>query len=163
VDGVNWSVLTNVTGAKSAGQNKWLFTRESYTPGSADTHSGGAAIRGGPEKLGMPLANVSSVSVAHGAVLKAEGAVTLPALTVDAEGAGMIDGFSFSTTGMLTVTNMPKMGSATLPVDFRNCTGLDNVANWCLTVDGRISSKISAVVRNGKIAIMKKGLAVVVK
>ena len=113
-----------------------------------------------------PLANVRSVSVAAGATLRAIGTVApIRGLTVDAAGAGTIDGFSFSSDAgcTLNVRNAGRFDFLALPGTYTNVTGLANIANWAVAVDGVTKPSLSAVVKNGAIAIVRKGLLLIVK
>ena len=109
------------------------------------------------------FAHVASVSVAAGATLAAGttlvASATLPltGLTVDAAGAGTLQGFTFAANGTLDVRNLPA-GSMALPGTYLNCEGLDNLANWQVSRDGAVSSRLHAHVRNGVIYVTMPGL-----
>ena len=127
------------------------------TAGSAKTHAGGAKIAGGPENAALALANVESVSVAAGARLVAWGGVApIKGLTVDANGAGAIDGFGFAANGTLDIENMPA-GGATLPGTYVNCTGLENVAGWSISVGGNPTARYKTTVSGGVLRVTPIG------
>ena len=164
LDGIHWDFLTNVVlEANSSG--KWIFSGTKYTAGSAKTHAGGAPLAGGPEGIAPALARVESVSVASDARLVAVGAVApIKGLSVDASGAGTIDGFAFAGDGdgTLNVENLPDDG-ATLPGTYLNCTGFDNVADWSLKVGGEDTKRYRIGYANGVIQIRPVGTAILLR
>ena len=163
IDGIHWDSLTNVT--VSLGAGKWSFSRGAHTAGTADTHTGGCPIAGGPEGTANALEGArSSFSVAEGARLVAQGAATIPGLVVDADGAGTVEGFAFAESGTLTIKNLPKRGGR-LSGAYVNCTGLENVANWTLVNDdnGRSLANWSVVVKDGVITLVPPGVLVIIE
>ena len=162
LDGVHWEVLTNVTSTASKG--KWTFAASSVSAENAATHTGGCPIAGGPKGTANALEGVSSVSVAAGARLVAEGAATIPGLTIDATGAGTVEGFAFAENGTLAVKNMPKHGGE-LPGTYENCTGLENVGNWTLydADKGRDVRGGAVSVSNGKLYVIVPGFILLIK
>ena len=167
LDGIHWDSLTNVT-LESNSDGKWIFSRGSYTAGTARTHSGGAPLAGGPVNPALALANVESVSVAAGArLVSLGGTAPIKGLEVDANGAGTIENFAFAEKGedddcTLDVQNMPR-GGGVLPGTYVNCTGLENVAGWSLKVGGTGTSKMHIVVEGGKIRIVPVGLIMTIR
>ena len=158
LDGIHWDVLTNVT-LTTFPQSDWTFSGGTPTKGSAAMHTGGCPIAGGPEGTANALDGVrASFSVAEGARLVAQGAATIPALTVDANGAGTIEGFVFAENGTLTVRNMPK-GGGTLPGAYVNCIGLENIGGWALydADKGRVARGSTIAVSDGEIRIIAPG------
>ena len=103
-----------------------------------------------------------------GARLVASGYVApIKGLTVDAAGAGTMDGFEFVEKGedgncTLDVKNLPRSGGV-LPGTYENCTGLENVARWSLKVGGTETSKMHAVVEGGKIRIVPVGMIMTIR
>ena len=166
-DGIHWDSLTNIT-VTSFGQTKWSATGGAYTRGTSDTHKGGYPIAGGPTNAVPALANVESVSVAAGArLVSLGGTAPIKGLTVDANGAGTIENFSFAEKGAgndcaLDVTNITPAGGV-LPGTYVNCTGLENVARWSLKVGGTKTSKMHIVVEGGKIRIEPIGLIMTIR
>lgn len=114
------------------------------------------------------LDNVSSVSVAAGATLRAEGDIApLRGITVDAvAGMGTIDGFEFSGDGgTLTVANMDtSAASVTLPGTYSSDGGtLSNVADWNLVVNGRPSTGFSITADGGALKLTRRGLLMLIR
>ena len=162
LDGIHWDSLTNIVLETNVG-NKWMGSGASYSAGNSDTHTGGWPLAGGPEVIVPALANVSSVSVAENARLVAVGPVApLKGLSVDASGAGTIDGFAFAGTGTLNVENLPDDG-ATLPGTYLNSTGLDKVADWSLKVGGEDTKRYRIAYSNGVIQIRPVGTVLLLR
>ena len=163
LDGVHWDFLTNVT--STAAKGKWTFAASSVTADNAATHTGGCPIAGGPEGTANALEGVgASFSVAEGARLVAQGAATIPGLTIDADGVGTVEGFAFAENGTLTVKNMPRSGGM-LPGAYVNCTGFENIGNWTLydADKGRAARGYKLAVSNGTIRIIAPGAMLIVR
>ena len=79
-------------------------------------------------------------------------------LTVDAADAGTIEGFAFAQNGVLNLVNMN--GATVLPGTYTGCTGLENIANWTVKVNGHVRKNIRAVVEDGRIRIMMPGISI---
>ncbi len=156
-DGVHWDSLTNIT-VTSFGQGKWSAANASYTKGTAETHSKGYPIAGGPVNPALALANVESVSVAAGArLVSLGGTAPIKGLTVDVSGAGTIENFEFAESGgTLDVRNLPRDG-ATLPGAYVNCTGFGNIAGWTLKVGGEETRKYRISAMNGTLRVLPIG------
>ena len=177
-DGLRWDELVPVTTnteMKDDYSNWWRFAKnadggylEYETAGSAAEHSGGAPLAGRKVSGILPvLNNVSSVSVAPGAVLSTDRSaspVTLHSLAVDATGAGTIRNFAFAENGVLNVTNLPGVsGEVLLPGEYDNVSGFANVAGWTLNVNGAPASKLTVSVRGGRIYVQPVGFVFVVR
>jgi autotransporter-associated beta strand protein len=143
-DGVTWDLLDD----KGTNYCK-LVTGQVWYSDSSSTVTGvrhGFSIASAPayDTNAVQLANVSGVSVAAGATLKATGTVTLPALTLDcANGNGTLDGFAFADTGVVNLVNFaPGAGVQHVPITFANMDAatLAKVGghNWPVFVDGAI-------------------------
>ena len=184
VDGVRWNLVeTNAMGEVMAEHNYDFsiplgsanpgpnagYSNRWFSDGTAQvnwTEANGTKARPGAgfpmlprADLPMPLQNVRSVSVDEGATLRAEEAVVLHALKVDAAGAGTLDGFAFAQSGgTLDVTlDADESKGVTLPGAYVNCTGLDNVANWGIKVNGSPTRGYRAKVVDGSIILVPKG------
>ena len=163
VDGLHWDYLTNIVLEANVTATVWCGSGAAYAKGKSGTHEGGWPIAGGPEGAVPALANVESVSVAAGARLVAWGGVApIQGPTVDASGAGMIDGFAFARDGSLNVENLPDDG-ATLPGTYLNCTAFDNVADWSLKVGGEDTKRYRIGYANGVIQIRPVGTAILLR
>ena len=161
-DGENWYKLTEVTCQAAGGD--WYSDGTDY---SADHVPDVVAhpeykLESGIKNDYSVLSNVTAVSVSAGATLKAEGDVTLPALSVDCRGGGTIDGFALASSGTIEVSNAPST-TVELPVSFVNCSGLENVSQWTLSVVGRPNYNRRIVCRDGKLYLESPGFTVIVR
>lgn len=109
-----------------------------------------------------PLTNVSSVRVAPGAALVANGPVgTIRKLVLDTTGAGTIDGFEFAADGVLEI-NGNFGGAVAIPLAIRNSGTLANIADWSVVSDGK-ARKWSVNATASGVTIMKGGTMLIVK
>ena len=164
VDGIHWDKLKNVVLENNVDGNRWAGNGKLYNANyPAETHAGGWPIAGGPETAELALRNVSSISVAAGARLVAWGGTApIKGLSVDANGAGTIDGFEFAEKGTLNIENLPK-GGVRLPGTYLNCTGFGNIAKWALSVDGEESTDVRAIVSGDAIRIVPAGFTISIR
>ena len=161
LDGIHWNFLTNIVLEENIG-GKWLSSGAKYSGGTSGTHTGGWPIEGGPEDVPPALENVESVSVAAGARLVASGYVApIKGLTVDVNGAGVIDGFAFAAgrENTLNVVNLPE-GGAVLPGTYVNCTGLENLAGWSISVGGNPTARYKTTVSGGVLRVTATGMMI---
>ena len=165
VDGIHWDVLTNATDVarptQGASYSVWVSNNGYY---SKTTPHFGMKIPGGPAIVRDALSDVGIVSVASGAVLKADGVATISALKIDSEGAGTIDGFTFGKTGTIILDGFVRSSEKiVLPGTYVNATGLSNVAQWNVEYsDGRkCISKIKA--ESDKLVLLPPGLVISVR
>ena len=165
-DGVFWDEVADVTTFTGTYDGKkWFsdntaFTNGQRTPRGDDfafgLDNGKSLITGTPSQL----AN-ATVSVAPGAVLRAEGDVTISALEGDAGGIGTIDGFALAADGTFNLTGVEHLDNpVVVPVAFGNVTGTENIANWSLTVGGRHAyGKVAYA--NGHITAFPRGTTII--
>ena len=114
-----------------------------------------------------PLDAARAVFVATNATLKAVGGtVTLSSFGLDmASGGGRVEGFRFAENGTLSFKNAGK-GESILERSFTpvDCTGVENMSNWTIVVDGRESSGFHAEVSSGgKVRFLRPGLRIIVR
>ena len=180
VDGLRWDELTptesarnlwtsSVTGAGNY-SHFWYYGREKYVAGSASAHATGKQIAAVKQDPLPCLENVSAVSVAAGAALRADASadIEVKGLIVDAAGMGTIENFRFAEKGVIDVRNVAGAGnSVLLPGTYSNVRGFGNIANWTLKVDG-VETFIAKVVAsengNGKcLTFVKPGMTIVIR
>ena len=155
VDGRNWVFIDERSGLTvSQGGACW------YSCDQADhdeTH------RGFDISSVVPSSSVSiaSLRVSGGGVVVADAPLAVSNLVVDATSGGTLDGFAFAERGTLTVKNLPAgKGMTELPGTYLNCTGLDGVSRWTLSLDGEPTRKrISA--SGGVLRIYSPGTTVI--
>ena len=183
VDGIHWELVelnesgdiietheydlsVPLGGESVKNSNRW------YSDGTKQTNwdpSNGTTARPGAgfpmrsrADMPAPLANVRSVSVNAGAILKADDAITVSSLKIYSSGAGTMDGFTFAQTGTLDVVfegDIPS--SATIPGTYVNCDGFANLVNWTLKVNGVANNKYFASMKNdGTLVFARRGLVV---
>ena len=110
------------------------------------------------------LPDLGQVSVAEDGKLAyagdAEHAPSISELKLDANGGGTIDGFAFAASGTLDVVNYTR-DTDVLPATFTNVTGLENLENWTLRIDGTPKPRYAISVSGGKVRIFRPGMAFV--
>ena len=186
IDGVNWDLVeTNgigevvseqtydfsiPLGGRSNNANRWFSNGEkqvNWSPenGTTPRPDAGFPIRSRPVDAPLPLQNVRSVSVASGATLRTSDTVAeLNSLKVDASGAGTIEGFSFAKQGTLDVAySGGNQGTVVLPGTYLSCSGMDNISGWRLKVNGAESNSYRIKARNGRIALVLRGMFITVR
>ena len=165
VDGFTWTELLVTNGVVSPGSGYWLQSRTAYSGGdlATKTHTGFTFAL--PAVGANPLAS-ATVSVAPDAVLKAVGGtVGISAFAIDmTAGGGTVDGFAFAADGALKMVNVPDGKSAEVSFTPLNCTGVENLSNWTLYVDGAETTKCHAYVTSaGAVRIMPTGFRITIR
>ena len=166
-DGVFWDKVHEVVGSthECPGGTCWISDNSSFTAGAAHTSGFTFGLDNGKSLITCKpsqLAN-ATVSVAPGAVLRAEGDVTISALEGDAGGIGTIDGFALGADGTFNLAGVSKLTEAvSIPVGFTNVTGMENLSGWSLNVGGkRANGRISYA--NGVVNVMPFGAMVIIR
>lgn len=163
-DGKNWKLLHSISTQVPDAAGKW------YSDGTPVSERLGDAVNAGFEldygEASDILNNVSAYSVAAGATLRTEGAVSpvISRLKIDAaDGIGNISGFTFADVVEVDVVGIPKKClEMSLPFDFGSCSGFSE-AEWKFTADGRADTHIMKVV-GGKLKIYRRaGTKIVVR
>ena len=97
------------------------------------------------------------VEVASGARIETTEEFTIAKLRIDACGSGTLAGFEFPDAGTLDILNYAR-GMGVLPVTFENCTGIENLVNWSVRIDGttKPAYKIE-VTADGKVRLVPPG------
>ena len=115
---------------------------------------------GGPIPI---LNNVEAVTVSDGAVLEADGDITLSKFRVAADGtAGTVKGFSLAQECSVDVTGLPaRPESFDLPINFDGVS--PQSARWTLKVGGSDTTKYKVVVAGDKLRFIVKGMTVIVR
>ena len=159
VDGFTWTELMITNDVVSPGSGYWLKNKTQYSTGdlATKTHTG---FTFNPPAVGAnPLAS-ATVCVATNATLKAvDGTVGINAFAIDmTAGGGTVDGFAFAENGALKMVNVPAGKSAEVSFTPLNCTGVENLSNWTLYVDGTETTKCHAYVKaDGTVRIVPVG------
>ena len=79
-------------------------------------------------------------------------------------GGGTIDGFALAPDCELSIVNLESAGGgATIPFTFANTTGLDDISNWTVTVNGRSRSAMLVSVSDSGFTVRCSGLMVIIE
>ena len=176
-DGQTWDELVDYTltleeGATLGGY-KWVGRRlksnggATFTPGRVLTEDDtGFPLRGYSETVGTRPLGFAAVRVDPGATLKANGAVTLSKLVVDATtGAGTLDGFSLANDGAIDIVGVGGGGAQTynFTIGAANGTDLSELTGWSLTVGGRPTGRKLSYRGDGQFSLLPAGLVLIVQ
>ena len=165
-DGLFWDLVHDVkSNTVEFASNSWMSDGVKFTANAKRTgfafglDYGKSLLAGAPDQL----AN-ATVSVAEGAVLRAEGVVTIKSLAVDANGAGTVDGFSIAADGMLTVEGIEKFDRAVeIPITLMNVAGVENFASWKVSACGKVYRQAAVEYSNGRLRAIPPGCVVVIR
>jgi hypothetical protein len=168
LDGFTWTELFATNNVCSPEDGAWMMGGKYTSTGSMRTssHYGVPLAKPGDSVRG-PINSVSCVSVSFGATLKClYGAITLDSFGIDmTSGGGTVEGFAFAEEGTLSLDNVVS-GETLLEKTFTpvNCTGVTNLSNWTLMVNGGATSKYTASVSaNGKVRLASVGMRVIIR
>lgn len=141
--------------------NNWNIRYNGTTAFAANAQHVGYETAQPPQK--PVLNNVDAVGVASGATLSTTDGVTIKGLSVDMDGAGTISGFAFAEEGVLNVENCQTGGTVVLPGTYENVTGLSNLANWTVFVNGKEAPRRKASVSGGTVTLSGTGMVIMVQ
>jgi hypothetical protein len=110
-----------------------------------------------------PVIYSQTVSVATGSVLEGMGDIVLSSLKVEPTSGGMIRNVSFATNGSIDIASEFDGSEVVVPLTFENVTGLENVANWSVSVCGVPNVKHKVSVKGGRICVTKPAFVVVIR
>lgn len=162
VDGVTWTPIpldakTGWTKAKSGG-NYWLSDASPCSGVSA-----GFPVTTTTGESAKPLA-LGALSVASSATLAVAGGATVSEWDLSS-GVGAVSGIAFAPAGTLKVTIPPSAGRTySVSCDLQGCTGLENLKDWTLLVNGEPATKWSLLsASEGELVFTKAGLVLIFK
>ena len=105
-----------------------------YTSNKADSSTGFSFA----DKLPTSLATVPYVALSGGGVLRARKPVAVGDLRIDAKTGGALEGFAFGESGTLAVDfGADRPAGLKIPGAFTDCTGVENLDDWTLTLNGQ--------------------------
>ena len=170
-DGVNWTVVTNMTSIPMAtsGVRYWSADFSTVPSTRVSKPHIGWPVQGDSGRTWTVMPN-TPVKVAPGATLRADisaneaaGKPVLNSVTVASTGGGTIDGFAFAASGTLNVEGLPShLGeSVFIPLSFANATDLGNVAGWTLQASGAEVRRRELRVASNGITIVPQGLSII--
>ena len=157
VDGRYWDFLDRKENPVVSKKGKYWYHSD-----SADFDASNPGFEIATEASAKAV-HVGSVSL-QGGTLVADAPVVVSNLVVDAVSGGVLNGFDFARIGTLGVRNLPQVDNAfELPVSFANCTGLENINRWTLSVGGSPCDRLVIRSANGKITMVRRGFVLVFK
>lgn len=175
-DGKVWHALKRVDLMEDATDvDKWVSDGATVTNNAVRPGAGFALDRiGAYSALSQDvtydiLTSVSGVNVATGATLKAEGDVTLRALTVDCTvGNGTFDGFDFAANGTIDLVNLDARGDVEVPLRLTNLPDgaidrLNAKNGWAISVNGSPTTSRFVMFDGKSVRVIHRGLVVVVQ
>ena len=174
-DGYHWTKLHEITDATDAESEMqipekyrfWMKQNKTTDHESVSTEFNLSNVvpitarrTGGPIPI---LNNVEAVTVSDGAVLEAEGDITLSKFRVAADGtAGTVRGFALAAECSVDVTGLPKRPeSFDIPITFEGASPSD--ASWSLKVDGSDTEKYKLAVVGNKLRFVVKGTTFILR
>ena len=175
VDGLHWVEIFSTNNVVSPGSGKWLYDKNGNPAGTLTAASEDPTKRRHGFSFTPPafdndvMDQVGIVSVAAAGTLKSiGGSQTITKFGLDmANGGGTVEGFAFAETGTLYLTGVDTdSGVNQWEKSFNpvNCTGVANLSNWTLLVNGSETSKHSvSVTADGKVRLFGLGLRVIVR
>ena len=156
-DGIRWTESVSSVDANDGWgvAGNWYSTKK-----SSRTAADGFRIAQTHDTV-RTIAPLGSVSVAAGATLVVDPGVTANALVCEAAGGGTIDGLAFDEEGSFELKDgkLP----LTVPMTLRNVTGLENVANWTVSVGGKLKAGARIVPGPDGFQILPSGLTIILK
>ena len=167
-DGVNWVEVGGCADLayepSTARKGAWC-SEQTFTGLWTDkSHSAGFALSTEGSRPTAFADGAPLVGAAEGAVLKAYGRCPAGGVLYDyALGGGTVEGFDFSSATTLRLVNIPAASAGLLlPMDFRNCEGMDAMGSWDVIVNGRKGNK-KAVCTDDGICLVGTGFAVIIR
>lgn len=166
-DGVFWDLVSNVeSNDVTYAAKKWISNGGAFSASAKHVgfkfglDNGKSLIKGDVEQLVG-----TTVSVSPGAVLRAEGDVSIGALEIDASGAGGIDGFQIADEGTVNITGLKKLDTTVkLPLAFANATGTENfAAGWAVKVNGTPKDGAKLSFKDGKLSVIPSGMLIILR
>ena len=146
-------MASNLTTSNSKDENKAFDTEKLQPIASVD-----------PNAASVPfLTTVEYVTVANGAVLEAEGDITLSKFKA-AYGAtaGTVKGFALADDCEIEVTDIPKnVASFEVPLNFEGAAPED--AEWTVKDGEKVSRRFEAVARDGKLTLIRRGSLIILR
>ena len=177
-DGVSWDTLHSIADSMSDDPDQkmkvptvghaWMAQNSTTAGNTATTKHDTAKLQEIASKRTGPAvpffdAGIGPVTVANGAVLEAEGDITLSKFKA-AYGAtaGTVKGFKLAANCEIEVTDVPK-GTAEIEVPIVFDGESPDGSFWTAMEGGKVSRRFEAFARNGKVHLLRKGLMIILK
>lgn len=171
-DGVIWYTVDDVTDGPGTTNKRYSFQWAFNKSGSADASGSAMGTAEDPHLGGRrftvleaasPVIYSQAVSVATGSVLEGVEDIVLSSLKVEPMSGGMIRNVSFATSGSIDIASKFDGSEVVIPLTFDNVTGLENVANWSVSVEGAPNAKYKVSVKGDRICVTKPAFVIVIK
>jgi len=169
VDGFHWDMIHEVVDATSAGSDMSPYSGNSrfYAAHSNKEEAMNAGTNAHvfassrATSAANPLAEVASVSVVSNSTLEVVGeALEVGGIVADITSGGTFKNLSFAENGTLDISDKGS-GVVELPISFENCTGVERIAGWSLSVAGEATTKHRISVSGGKVSIVPRGFVLI--
>lgn len=141
---------------------RWYATGDSFANDLKGPHADGFKFSS-TNDVNYTQGEVAYVRVSPGAVLDCDSTLVSHGLAVDAvTGGGTLRNVTFADDTTLYVENIAKeTSSAVLNMTYENVSGLENVADWPVSVNGR-TGRYTASLKNGQITVTKTGALMII-
>ena len=174
IDGERWTeVWSNLDEAEDlsptlTGYNQWIARTGLASASRADVGEKGFQLTNTYwtvlDEDHDQLQRVSGIQVLPGARLEASSPLEVNALRMSAVGAGTYANLKFAASGTLDVLTDKPLRNVLLSATYENCTGLENVADWSVSVNGVAKPGYTlSVTDDGKIGVTAPGILLIVK
>lgn len=128
---------------------------------SPETHNGLAI---GSDMTGLTvnvLPNVGAVSVAYGAELAADGALTISNLCISVDGVGAFTGVTFAENGFIDIGETPY--GTMIPATLDDAFGAERISGWTVRKDGEIRERARVKVVPGGFLACAPGFVLTIR
>jgi hypothetical protein len=173
VDGFEWTRLFETNNVVSPGSGYWLSKPKKYNAGDLTSAITDDSKRRHGFTFDQPAdaARISlhgAVCVKHGATLNScGGRLTVSSFKLDmTAGGGTITGFDFTESGTISLVNIPNTAGNSKVASFNpvNCTGVDNLTDWTLLVNGNATSKHTVnVSADGTVRLTTPAMRIIIR
>ncbi len=107
------------------------------------------------------LPNVGAVSVAYGAELAVDGALTISNLCISADGVGAFTGVTFAENGLIDIGEMPY--GTMIPATLGDAFGAERISGWTVRKDGDIRERARVKVVPGGFLACAPGFVLTIR
>jgi len=160
MDGKTWTQLAEKSQDAIPTSGTWASDNTTKYAADFTTHTGMAIASGPAGQTTLAFAG-SSVSVAAGAELKFNQAVTVPKIVVEPTGMGSLSGVTLADNGVIDISPAPAGASADIAVDFSKVT---LPTNYSFTIGGKPSTAEITLSADGRtLSVRRRGLKIIFK
>lgn len=157
-DGIHWDLMHQVASSRNP-------------PAKGAWYNSGAVIGDGTVVNGysfteslQTLASLPYVALSGGGVIKTSEPVAIGDLRIDAKTGGTLEGFAFGESGTLAVDfGADRPAGLKIPGAFTDCTGIENLDTWNLTLNGQPKPGWSVRATEDGITVIPPGVIILVR